>query len=560
MTGRARQSAWCFAAVATGLAFAAGAGERRDIVFDCPCAAEWVAGEEGEPGTLTLTGGVLSLRATESGEIRVSVGAGEAESASLGPLPARGQLQDEWRLALVEAETGAVVELELEEAVGAAPDGAPRWHRHETLALWPVPTDGEAGPVRFVDILTDSDGDGFGDVNERLAGTSWQDAGSHPGASVVDLLAFYSAEFREEEGGYPHARLLHELTVAGTVFEDSGTDIRLRIVGMVEAELGEYGWVVAERREELMESYGADVSIQAGGPCNCAGVGASNGSRWEDADAAVHGGAGSALVTAHELGHVMGLAHSARQGETYGAFRWSRGHYLTPRGRATDAASAHGFGTVMTYGDHRLSGVFSSPLVDCGDVPCGVPRQAIDGADAVDTLNLLRFQIAGHRESARDSDGDGFVDAGDAVPGDPDDWFDFDGDGIGDNADPDDDNDGTPDADDPFPVDPGEWADADRDGVGDNADPDVADLSPFRDPALRAAVERELDKVPGEAISAVEMASLRELHLGWDDIRDLTGLELGTGLEVLVLPYNNVADLAPLARLADLAILDLRAN
>ncbi|MDE0040259.1 MAG: hypothetical protein OXU77_22255 [Gammaproteobacteria bacterium] len=149
MTGRARQSAWCFAAVATGFAFAAGAGERRDIVFDCPCAAEWVAGEEGEPGTLTLTGGILSLRATESGEIRVSVGAGEAESAALGPLPARGRLQDEWRLALVEAETGAVVELELEETVGAGPDGAPRWHPHETLALWPVPTDGEAGPVRF---------------------------------------------------------------------------------------------------------------------------------------------------------------------------------------------------------------------------------------------------------------------------------------------------------------------------------------------------------------------------------------------------------------------------
>ncbi|MCY4121395.1 MAG: hypothetical protein OXG72_10800, partial [Acidobacteria bacterium] len=347
MTGRERLSAWRFAAVAAGFAFAAAAGERRDIVFDCPCAAEWVAGEDGEPGTLTLTGGIRSLRATASGEIRVSVGVGESESASLGPLPPRGRSQDEWRVALVEAGTDAVVELQLEEAVGAGPDGAARWHRHETLALWPVPNDGAAGRVRFVDILTDGDGDGVGDVNERLAGTSWQDAGSHPGASVVDVLAFYSAEFREAEDGYPHARLLHELTVAGAVFEDSGTDIRLRIVGIVEAELDEHGWVVAERREELMESYGADVSIQAGGPCNCAAVGASNGSRWQDADAAVYGGAGSALVTAHELGHVMGLAHSARQGETYGAYRWSRGHYLTPRGRATDAASAHGFGTVM---------------------------------------------------------------------------------------------------------------------------------------------------------------------------------------------------------------------
>jgi len=45
----------------------------------------------------------------------------------------------------------------------------------------------------------------------------------------------------------------------------------------------------------------------------------------------------------------------------------------------------------------------------------------------------------------RDSDNDGIPDDKDAFPYDPDEWFDHDGDGLGDNQDTDDDNDGMPD-------------------------------------------------------------------------------------------------------------------
>jgi len=111
-----------------------------------------------------------------------------------------------------------------------------------------------------------------------------------------------------------------------------------------------------------------------------------------------------------------------------------------------------------------------------------------------------------------DRDGDGVPDKYDVFPDDPNEWADFDGDGIGDNADPDDDNDfylddieikcgtnprdsfdfpldtdndympdlldedddndGYLDDEDAFPKDPSEWADFDGDGIGDNADPD----------------------------------------------------------------------------------------
>lgn len=550
---------WLFVAFAACIACVAEAEERRDIVFDCPCTAEWVADEDGGQGTLTLSGGIRSLRGTKSGDIRIAH-KWNGQLVLSERLEAFDRLRDDWTLEGATPQAGAVVELALEEAIGTAPQGETEWSIHEILALWPVLSENDPGRIHFIDILTDSDGDGFGDVNERLAKTSWQDAESQPGDSTIDVLAFYSPEFAQSEGGYPYTKLLHELTVADAVFADSGTGIRLRIVGMRETELNDGGWLASDTRAELMESYGADVSIQVGGPCNCADIGAWTSSKWEDAEAAVWGGMGSALVTAHELGHVMGLAHSARQGEAYGAFRWSRGHYLTPRGTVYGAASATGYGTLMTYGDTRWSGIFSSPITDCRGVPCGVSAGEIDGADAAKTLDVLRFQIAAHREPSPDSDGDGFVDAADALPRDPTDWFDADRDGIGDNADLDDDNDGTPDVNDPFPTDPGEWADADLDGIGDNTDDEVTNASPFRDPALRTAVEYALGKSAGAVITKAELAQLTDLHAAWEGIQSLDGIEQATRLEQLILADNDIVDLGPLSGLASLKTLDLKDN
>jgi parallel beta-helix repeat protein len=72
----------------------------------------------------------------------------------------------------------------------------------------------------------------------------------------------------------------------------------------------------------------------------------------------------------------------------------------------------------------------------------------------------------------KDSDRDGVLDRDDALPYDPDETSDHDGDGIGDNSDTDWDNDGWENNEDEFPWDRKEWKDTDSDGIGDNEDTD----------------------------------------------------------------------------------------
>ena len=444
--------------------------------------------------------------------------------------------------------------------------------------------------------------DGPGDVNERIAGTDPEDPASTPGASEVDVLWLYQASLATPDAvpEYHHAAV-----VANLMFVDSGTNLGLRSVGFVavdDGDIDEHGRIKEEPLEELMGRHGADVfnfwyntADEVADVCGtgfeggCADVGDYlQRGNWSPHTHSITTGPWP-FVIAHELGHVMGLAHSARQAESYGSFRWSRGHYI-----GEWEPHSH-YATIMTYGNPILTPVFSSPTSGrCRPLgACGLPATHPHGADAVRSLDLVRFQVADIRGPKPDSDGDGFVDAADAFPNDPGDWLDLDDDGIGDNADPDADGDGSANADDAFPHDADEWADLDGDGVGNNADPDrdgdgvdndddlfpddaldhadadgdgIGDnaqrLHPFRDANLRAVVERALAKAEGGPISDAEMAGLKALEADEADISDLTGLELATGLTKLRLNVHEwggrgtqdggVADLAPLADLGAL--------
>ena len=334
--------------------------------------------------------------------------------------------------------------------------------------------DGEQLPKREfatedASLLVDSDGDGVGDANERLEGTDPDDAESTPPETTLDVLGMYLPSVAELYGGDPTTRLRHVVNLASIIFQDSGTGVKLRLVGMLAVE--EEDFDDADFVDELSRKYGADMGLlfwPSARFCGWAPLGGKNANGKVSfrsvplANVMAPCGAGT---TAHEIGHVMGLGHSViqRNNAPTGTYRWARGHGVFQI-----------FGTTMTYeslyGGAPVLDLFSDPDRDCKGLPCGSATDQKDAADAVAALRTTRFQIANIGEAKPDTDNDGVVDPADAFPGDPDEHSDFDGDGIGDKADTDDDGDGIADADDLFPLDSLEWVDADSDGVGDNAD------------------------------------------------------------------------------------------
>ncbi len=607
-----------------------GYGGDRKVVFECPCSAEFTPDGDSGEGAVTLRFGLRNHRDARSASLIVVIppwttnsdGTQVRSNLALDAIPLQSPT---WEHGIAATRTiqgltqsarvqqpgpNETLEFQLWEADGdwSSRDATGRLQdfasRHERLTLWPVPDDQAGSTTRYVDILTDSDGDGVGDVNEGLAGTDPDNPAAAPGSSEVDVLWLYQASLAAPDTvpEYHHAAV-----VANAMFVDSGTNLRLRTVGFAavdNSDMTEWGTVEEEHLGVLLDQHGADLhnfwydrgdgirDYCPTGAIGCAGLGDFSGRGVWSPALSFTSRAWPDLI-AHELGHVLGLAHSARQGESYGSFRWSRGHYIG------DWEPHNTNGTIMSYGKFH-SPVFSSPALDqCQPWgACGLPATHLRGADAARSLDLIRFQAAKVRGPKPDTDGDGFVDAADAFPNDASDWADLDGDGTGDNADPDMDGDGRANADDAFAHDPDEWADLDGDGVGDNADPDrdgdgvengddlfpddaldhadsdgdgVGDnaqaLHPFRDAKLRAAVEQALGKAAGAPISATDMAGLAALEAFSTGISDLTGLELATGLTKLNLDSlrggyrgtneGGVVDLTPLADLQALETLSL---
>jgi hypothetical protein len=266
------------------------------------------------------------------------------------------------------------------------------------------------------DVRVDSDGDGISDFNEMLLSTDATNPSSVDNSnSVIDVLTLYTPG---AAAAYPHGvqtRINQLISVANQIYADSGVKITLRPVyhGLVNYNDSDDMYTALNHLIEktdsafssvdgLRDTYGADLVMlfrptQAGDArCGLAPVGgfSTNGDFSSEAErntAYSHIAVDCPvdLVAAHELGHNMGLSHSHLEDGSGGTFNFSTGYGVEGQ-----------FVTVMAYpgafnAQTRVS-LFSNPLQDCLGFDCGVDAEHEFGADAVQSLNLVRHQIANY--------------------------------------------------------------------------------------------------------------------------------------------------------------------
>ncbi len=299
--------------------------------------------------------------------------------------------------------------------------------------------------------IADRDGDGIGDEDERVLRTDPDDENSAPHTATIDVVALHTPDFKNRYSS-PEVRIQHWIEIANGIYEDSGAGIEFRLSSVAEldarsndlgfqellTELSDSDTQIGKQANDFRFSLGADVIVGfvESAETNCGiAFGAPIGYGYLAAPyVSIVGGDCSGATLAHELGHNFGLAHSFEQG-TRGTFHWSRGHYVDERYSGEQISN----GTMMTYG-RTYRDIISDPNRNCGRMPCGVDRSLWAGADAVASLRATRWQVANFLVApGTDSDGDGVPDDFDAFPNDPSEWFDSDGDGIGEKADTDDD-------------------------------------------------------------------------------------------------------------------------
>lgn len=230
----------------------------------------------------------------------------------------------------------------------------------------------------------------------------------------IGLMLVHTPEADAAHDNDLASTLAHLVTVTNQIFLNSGAKIQFKLVGIevvnyddpfdgditideMRNESNPAFEGLSVRRYELgadMVMYANDFQSDASLECGGAGVPGLNGTMIY---AKVHmfstiGVGCQEYVMAHELGHNLGIKHSREQSGDGTIFPYALGYGVLNK-----------FVTVMAYrsafNNAEKIYLFSNPLLDCNDLPCGISKDSSEGADAVTSMNQIRETVADFYDS-----------------------------------------------------------------------------------------------------------------------------------------------------------------